>query len=177
MKVSFCRISLVIFPLILFTTACSNSESEQAKQKEKDLRSLENKTPTLKFEIPEGSKVIKPGSFIASARTTVLSEKGNYHVTLHSQVSPIPKQKIHSWLVHIETVDSKPLKQATIYIHGGMPAHRHGFPVQPRVKQNLGNGDFRIEGVKFSMLGEWEMRININTETIRDRAVFKINID
>lgn len=107
---------------------------------------------------------------------TIPSEDGKYRVSLYSNHYPLPLGKIHSWTVHIETPDGKPLENAKIYIHGGMPAHRHGLPTKPRVKQYLGNGDYRIDGVKFSMAGRWEMRINIKETTRRDRAVYQIQM-
>jgi hypothetical protein len=117
---------------------------------------------------------VKPYS--ESSAIMQMTDDKKYRVTLHSNVFPIPMQKIHSWTAQIETADGKPLEKAKIYIHGGMPAHRHGFPVQPRVKKYLGDGKHLINGVKFSMMGDWEMRINIKEETRRDRAVFKIKI-
>lgn len=109
---------------------------------------------------------------------TLTSEDQKYQVTLYSNVSPIPLNKIHSWTVQVIAADGKPVEHATIRIHGGMPAHRHGFPTSPRVKQYLGDGAYRIDGVKFSMPGNWEIRINIrqDEEMVRDRAVFEIDL-
>lgn len=118
----------------------------------------------------------KKGNFSKASATTTLSADKKYRVTLYSNTFPIPMQKIHSWTAHIERADGNPVEKAKIYIHGGMPEHRHGFPVTPRVRKNLGNGKFLIEGVKFSMIGNWEMRLNIKEKNSRDRAIFKIKI-
>lgn len=107
---------------------------------------------------------------------TVSTEDGKYRVSLYSNQYPLPVGKVHSWIAHIETPDGKPVADAKLYIHGGMPAHRHGFPTKPRAKQYLGKGDYRIDGVKFSMAGRWEMRINIKQTTRRDRAVYQIQL-
>lgn len=109
---------------------------------------------------------------------SMASEDGKYQVTLYSNAFPLPMNKIHSWTVKVTTPDGKPVEGATLRIHGGMPAHRHGFPTTPRVKKYLGNGEYRIDGVKFSMPGHWEMRINIKQEDIliRDRTVFEIDL-
>lgn len=107
---------------------------------------------------------------------TLMSSDGKYRVSLYSSEAPIPLQQIHSWYVHVESADGKPVEEARIYVHGGMPMHRHGFPTKPRVKDYLGNGDYRIDGVKFSMPGHWEMRLNIKEKTRRDRVVFGIDL-
>lgn len=181
MKTTINKISLLTLCIsILVAAGCSSNKAANnmpvKKLTERQKRHLENKTPTLNFEYEVPDNLIKQGDFSKHSATTVFSEKKNYRVTLYSNIFPIPVQKIHSWTVHIETADGKPLKQATIYIHGGMPAHRHNFPVKPRVKKNLGNGNYLIKGVKFSMIGDWEMRININEPKVRDRAIFNISI-
>ena len=160
---------------LLFISACSTGKKVEADDQRKQ-RQLQNKTPTLNFEYKAPENIIKQGDFSKASATTVWSDDKKYRVSLYSNAFPIPMQKIHSWVVHIETADGKPLEKATIYIHGGMPAHRHGFPVKPRVKKNLGNGNYLIKGVKFSMMGDWEMRINIKELTKRDRAVFLIKM-
>ena len=158
-----------------------NSEDTQEKNESeagKKQRWLKSQTPTLNFDpVPPKNEVIKEGDYSAAAPKSIFSDNKIYRVTLHSKVFPFPMQKIHSWVVHIETVDGKPLENAIVSIHGGMPEHRHGFPVKPRVEKYLGNGDYLIAGVKFSMVGTWEMRINIKETNRRDRAVFWFSVN
>ncbi len=145
---------------------------------EKKQRWLKNQTTTLNFDPePPKNEVIKEGNYSPATPKSIYSDHKIYRVTLHSKVFPLPMQKIHSWVVHIETADGKPLENASVFIHGGMPEHRHGFPVKPRVKKYLGNGDYLISGVKFSMVGGWEMRINIKEKHRRDRAVFWFSVN
>ena len=156
---------LLLLVMIVTLSACAKNKREQQ---------AENKTPTLKLEQKAPNNIVVKGNFSKTSATTVMSDDKKYRVTLYSNTFPIPLQKIHSWTAHIEYADGKPLEKAKIYIHGGMPIHRHGFPVTPRVKKYLGNGNYLIKGVKFSMIGEWEMRLNIKEKTRRDRAVFRI---
>ncbi|MDH5546981.1 MAG: FixH family protein [Gammaproteobacteria bacterium] len=106
------------------------------------------------------------------------SDEGKYRVKLFSNTFPIPTNKIHSWTLQVETSDGKPVEDAMIRIHGGMPQHKHGFPTTARVEKYLGEGRYTIDGVKFSMPGSWQMRINIKEEQKlrRDRVVFKIDL-
>lgn len=107
---------------------------------------------------------------------TQTTEKGNYRVTLFSNQTPIPIQEIHTWTVHVEDMQGKPY-EGRIFVNGGMPMHRHSFPTKPRSNTYLGDGDYRVEGVKFNMQGHWEIRFNIRMERNQsDRVVFKVRL-
>lgn len=111
-----------------------------------------------------------------------LSENGLYQVTLFSNESPIPLQKIHSWSVKVENVKGVPVEKLKLFVFGGMPMHRHGFPTKPVVSDHLGNGEFRVDGIKFNMAGHWEMRFNLSEKGqpagrgAKDRVVFNIHL-
>ena len=113
---------------------------------------------------------------------TQTSGDGLYKLTLFSNQSPIPLQNIHSWTLHVETADGKPAENLKIFVNGGMPMHRHGFPTRPKVSDHLGDGDYRVDGIKFNMAGHWEMRFNITEKGKpagrgnEDRVIFKINL-
>lgn len=104
------------------------------------------------------------------------SQKDHFRVSLRSAVHPLPLRKIHTWVVHIETTDGKPAENARVFVFGGMPQHRHDFPTRPQVTAYLGNGDYQVEGIKFSMRGDWQMRFNISHENVEDRVVFDIPV-
>jgi hypothetical protein len=106
--------------------------------------------------------------------TTRMSQQGLYRVSYHSKVEPIPLNRIHSWTLHLETADGHAVDDAQIAVYGGMPAHKHGFPTAPRVTQGLGNGDYRVEGLKFSMAGHWELWLNIRSGGQTDKAVINV---
>lgn len=158
---------IILFLCMFFISSCSTNKRE---------KQLINKSTTLSFEDFTPTNVITKGNYSKDSPTTALSADKNYRVSLYSNTFPIPMQKIHSWTAKIENANGQPLENAKIYIHGGMPIHRHGFPVTPRVRKYLGNGKYLIEGVKFSMIGNWEMRLNIKEIFKRDRAVFNIKI-
>ena len=161
---------------IAFTLLLAIFINFPANAKDSREQQMKNKSTTLTFEAFTPGNILINGNFSKSSATTVLSADKKYQATLHSNTFPIPTQKIHSWTARIVQANGKPLENAKIYIHGGMPEHRHGFPVTPRVRKYLGDGKYLIEGVKFSMIGNWEMRLNIKEKNARDRAIFKINI-
>ena len=55
-----------------------------------------------------------------------------------------------------------------------MPEHGHGLPTSPAVSAHLGAGRYRVEGVKFTMSGWWELRFAITAPAGSDNAVFNV---
>ena len=104
------------------------------------------------------------------------SEEQLFCITLRSNVNPIPINRIHGWTLHLENAQGEPVDNAKILVYGGMPAHKHGFPTNPRVTENQGGGNYLLDGVKFSMHGQWEIWLNITVDKIRDKAVFEVNV-
>lgn len=110
-----------------------------------------------------------------SARLT--SDNGLYTVSYASQLVPIRINQIHSWRLHIETPDGKPVEGAQITVDGDMPQHGHGLPTRPRVTRDLGNGDYQVEGLKFHMPGWWIVEIDIQAAGQTDHVTFNLNLD
>jgi hypothetical protein len=106
--------------------------------------------------------------------TTLTSEKGRYHISYQSGLEPIPINQLHSWRLHVETPDGQPVTDATIQVDGDMPQHGHGLPTRPQVTQNLGNGDYLVEGLKFHMHGWWIVEFDITSGGETDRVVFNL---
>ena len=90
-----------------------------------------------------------------------LSEQGTYTVSFESDIDPIPVNQMHSWVLHVATDDEQAVVGAELAIAGGMPAHNHGLPTVPRVTQELGDGNYRVEGIRFHMKGAWEITVTI----------------
>ena len=106
--------------------------------------------------------------------TTRLTDNGLYRVSFTSQLDPLAINTIHSWTLHVETADSRPVTDAAITVDGGMPQHGHGLPTQPQVTQNPGNGDYLVEGLKFQMTGWWEVKFNITANGQSDSVTFNL---
>ena len=95
---------------------------------------------------------------------------------MRSNANPLPLNRIHSWTVHLEYPDGKAIENAEIGVYGGMPMHKHGLPTKPRMTENLGGGDYTIDGIKFSMSGRWELLLIITVDGKRDKAKFNIDL-
>jgi hypothetical protein len=106
--------------------------------------------------------------------TTRVSDKSMFRVSYLSSEDSIPVNKMHQWTLHVETLDGKPVENATIQVDGDMPQHGHGLPTKPRVTKYLGNGNYRIEGMKFQMGGWWLMDFTITADRHTDAVHFNM---
>ena len=146
-----------------------------------------------------GFKVILSVFFIVALHVLVACEKANvdlnnknqpnpftisnysnsqkFSVTLNTENnSSIPVGKFHNWTILITDQKPNPVYPALVSVTGGMPAHGHGLPTQPKVTEYLGSGKYRLEGMKFSMGGKWIIRVQIVTEDSRDVVEFSIDV-
>ena len=100
------------------------------------------------------------------------SVDGHYVVTLQPP-SPAPAiNQLHSWQMKVETPAGQPVAKARIAIDGGMPQHGHGLPTRPRATPELADGAYRLEGMKFSMTGGWEIKLAIKSAEGEDTVTF-----
>ncbi len=104
------------------------------------------------------------------------SDSGNLRASYASAVVPVPLNQIHTWVVHLETSDGAPVENAEVSVDGGMPAHNHGLATAPVVTAYLGNGDYRVDGLRFHMQGAWEMRVTVRQAGTSDRIVIPLNL-
>lgn len=71
----------------------------------------------------------------------------------------------------------KAVDGAQLAIDGGMKTHGHGLPTKPTLV-SVGNqtGEYIIEGLKFSMAGEWTIGFLIQTSDVSDQLLFDFTI-
>lgn len=100
------------------------------------------------------------------------TDHGKYQVALHSLAEPITINKMHAWEIQLRSPSGTAISGARISIDGGMPQHGHGFPTQPKVTRELGQGRYLLEGMKFSMPGWWEIKVKVDAGTGSDEVTF-----
>jgi hypothetical protein len=71
---------------------------------------------------------------------------------------------MHSWILHVENDAGLEVEGAIIDVDGGMPEHDHGLPTKPRITEELGGGDYKLEGMRFHMSGRWVVVVSITTD-------------
>jgi hypothetical protein len=113
----------------------------------------------------------KPELDQSRSRTTA---NGLYLAAIEPETPEISQGELHSWVLTVRTPDGKPVEDARVAVGGGMPDHNHGLPTSPQVTEYLGDGRYRVEGVKFTMSGWWELRFDISSAAGADAVTFNL---
>lgn len=100
------------------------------------------------------------------------TESGVYRVALLPPAQAPAINQMHSWQVKVATLDGTPVHGAKFVVDGGMPQHGHGLPTQPRVTREVGDGTYALDGMKFSMPGWWEVKLDIQSPRGADKVTF-----
>lgn len=170
-------------------TACGKKSEEPPTDEELQVPPAEPRPPSVRPALkwlPESPRyqavrreVFREGTDFKSQLdlgSTRLSRHERYRVTIKQRPTPALHQ-FQDWLLHVETADGKPVSGATLNVSGGMPQHGHGLPTQPKIKAEQGAGDYRVEGLQFSMPGWWEVHVYIAQPERDDTVSFNIVLD
>lgn len=102
------------------------------------------------------------------------SANGLYVVAIEPEVAPVQQGPLHNWVATVTLPGGEAVTDAALTIDGGMPQHGHGLPTAPQSTGHIGEGRYRIEGVRFNMSGWWVLRLTIAAPAGRDEAEFNI---
>ena len=112
----------------------------------------------------------------AQEQRTKRSDKDLFVISYEPAIQPVSINRIHNWVVHVETADGEPVNNATIAFVGGMPDHDHGLPTVPMVTRYLGDGDYLVEGMRFHMNGRWRVTLTITVDSRNDSVTFDLQL-
>lgn len=102
------------------------------------------------------------------------TEAGLYIVAVAAEDGEPRQGPLHAWIATVTDAAGAPVEDALIDIDGGMPQHGHGLPTAPQAGDHLGDGRYRIEGVRFNMGGWWELRLTVRAAAGQDAVTFNI---
>jgi hypothetical protein len=102
------------------------------------------------------------------------SENGLFVASFQPETGAVRQGELETWLLTLKTKAGGPVEGAAIAISGGMPQHDHGLPTSPQATDYLGDGQYRIEGVKFTMSGWWQLHFAISATAGSDTVVFNV---
>ena len=105
-----------------------------------------------------------------------LSFATDYVVTYTTLDGDPEINRMHSWILHIENDAGVEIEGAIIDVEGGMPEHDHGLPTKPRVTEELGGGDYKLDGIRFHMSGHWEIVVSITTDDGTSTVVIPLQL-
>ncbi|QOF71206.1 FixH family protein [Aminobacter sp. SR38] len=112
-----------------------------------------------------------PGPDLARSKN---SAKGLYALSIAPEAGEPRQGELHAWVVTVKTRQGAPVEGAAISVGGGMPEHAHGLPTSPEATAYLGDGRYRIEGMKFSMPGWWQLKLGVSAPAGADEATFNL---
>ncbi|MEQ1650398.1 MAG: FixH family protein [Hyphomicrobiaceae bacterium] len=121
-------------------------------------------------------KMFRPAPTGTDFARTRATANGLYTVAIAPEKEPFVRDALHSWIVTVKNKTGSPVEKATIDVGGGMPQHGHGLPTAPKMTAELGQGRYRVEGVKFSMFGWWEFSFAIKAPPGNDTVVFNLKL-
>lgn len=109
------------------------------------------------------SSTVVTGFVIFLLLAPPVSFAGDVVVTYTTPDGDPQLNRMHSWILHIEDEAGTEVEGAAVEVEGGMPEHDHGLPTKPRVTEELGGGDYKLEGMRFHMSGYWEIVVSVTT--------------
>ena len=83
---------------------------------------------------------------------------------------------MHSWELVLRSAEGDTVEGATFDVTGGMPVHDHGLATAPRVTEELGNGRYRLDGMRFHMAGEWELTVAVIANGYTDSFTVRLTL-
>ena len=119
-------------------------------------------------------ETVPQSAAIASGNPT---ENGLFVVRIEPEEKPVSVGPIHAWLVSVNDPQGMPVEGAKVSLDGGMPSHGHGLPTIPETLGEIQPGIYRIDGVKFSMIGPWELVVEIESGDQSDSVRFDLEIE
>ena len=103
--------------------------------------------------------------------------EGSYEISYTSEPNPIPFLEFFGMDIGIVDAAGNVIPEdVNLIIDADMPEHRHGMNHKPEVSK-LGPGKFKVEGMRFHMLGYWEITIILKKGDQTETAVFSYYVD
>ena len=104
----------------------------------------------------------------------VVSEGGRFELSYVPEPDPIPPVENFSLLLRLsDSSTGEPVVGASLELDATMPEHNHGMNTKPPVVE-VGEGDYRVDGMQFHMSGHWQMDFRIVVDDTVDTAVFHV---
>jgi len=111
---------------------------------------------------------------IQYASVTRESAGGAYQVELTPADNTVPLLQLHHWFARFFLSDGSEIRPQQIVLSGGMEAHGHGLPTEPKLSQYVTDKGFQIDGVRFNMAGIWSLRVEFVHANESDYADFEL---
>jgi hypothetical protein len=126
-------------------------------------------------EVAEGPKLPATPSAL-ELRTTIPIRGAPLRVGLEPAKQPIAVGMTQPWSVLVASAQGAPLSGCKVTFNATMPEHGHGLPTAPRVEGESAPGRYRLEGLRFSMAGYWQVDVDATCDEGTQRALFDLRL-
>ena len=104
-----------------------------------------------------------------------ISKNENFTVSIESDLDPIVINQIHSWSLHLQDARGQSVTGADLSFIGGMPEHNHGLATAPVIESSR-EGSYLLQGLRFHMMGLWELELTIEHAGISDMVLITLKL-
>ena len=77
--------------------------------------------------------------------------------------------------IHLQDPGGEPLEGALLSVVPWMPSMGHGCSCDPE-ESEIGGGGYRVDKVRFTMPGSWELRVEVSVDGESDRIVAAVEV-
>ena len=155
---------------VIFHAGCSSAATESSPPDQPSA----SPSPSVMAEA-SASESVAPTP-MPNLQVDVVSENGLFQGSWQSRPEAPAINVVHEWVLHIETAGGEPVSGALVTLDGDMPAHGHGMPTTPEVTEDLGNGDYLVEGMSFQMGGYWIVDVTVTYDGQTDLVRFGLEL-
>jgi hypothetical protein len=109
---------------------------------------------------------------------TVESAGGTFLVAWTTDPDPIPDNEPFEMVVSVlDARTGKILDDVELEVDAGMPQHGHGMNRQPRIERAGESRTFRVSGMLFHMIGEWQVYFDVTRGALTERAQVGVTLE
>jgi hypothetical protein len=109
--------------------------------------------------------------------TDVPSHNGAYRASMTPSSGAIRGNYSLTWTLDIRTAAGAPVESASLALEGWMPDNETAGVIRPRTPAGLGDGRYRVEGLRFDSRGWWNVRLRISAAGVTDSLAFNLVLD
>ena len=106
--------------------------------------------------------------------TSIRSHNGVYRASLIRSPSESSAGDAEVWTVDVRTAKGAPVERARLAIESWMPDHERMGATAAHVTAYLGDGRYRVEGLRLDRRGWWNVRLTVAAPSATDSLAFNL---
>jgi hypothetical protein len=109
-----------------------------------------------------------------SRLSSIPSHNGIYRASLIPSPADSREGSATAWTVEVRTANGAPVERATLALDSWMPDHERLGATPARVTGDMGDGRYRVEGLRLGRRGWWNVRLTVAAQTGTDSLAFNL---